>query len=77
MLACHGCPQIVLISNLFGVNLIREQMAIFDRDKPRINRRALLAGLLRCGHRTRRMQVRDNRRAAGYQCRGACLPTMC
>ena len=33
--------------------------------------RALLAGLLRCGHCTRRMQVRDNGRSAGYQCRGA------
>ena len=32
--------------------------------------RALLAGLLRCGHCTRRMQVRDNGRAVGYQCRG-------
>ena len=33
--------------------------------------RALLAGLLRCGHCMRRMQVRDNGRSAGYQCRGA------
>ena len=33
--------------------------------------RALLAGLLRCGHCTRRMQVRDNGKAVGYQCRGA------
>ena len=32
--------------------------------------RALLAGLLRCGHCTRRMQVRDNGRAVGYQCKG-------
>ena len=32
--------------------------------------RALLAGLLRCGRCTRRMQVRDNGRAVGYHCRG-------
>lgn len=32
--------------------------------------RALLAGLLRCGHCTRRMQVRDNGRAVGYDCKG-------
>lgn len=32
--------------------------------------RALLAGLLRCGRCTRRMQVRDNGRAVGYTCRG-------
>jgi len=32
--------------------------------------RALLSGLLRCGHCRRRMQVRDNGRSAGYQCRG-------
>ena len=32
--------------------------------------RALLAGLLRCGHCTRRMQVRDNGQRAGYHCRG-------
>ena len=32
--------------------------------------RALLAGLLRCGRCSRRMQVRDNGKAVGYQCRG-------
>ena len=33
--------------------------------------RALLAGLLRCGHCTRRIQVRDNGQAVGYQCPGS------
>ena len=32
--------------------------------------RALLAGLLRCGHCQRRLQVRDNGKAVGYCCRG-------
>ena len=32
--------------------------------------RALLAGRLRCGHCARRMQVRDNGRAVGYECPG-------
>ena len=32
--------------------------------------RALLAGLVRCGRCTRRMQVWDNGKAAGYRCRG-------
>ena len=32
--------------------------------------RALLAGLLRCGCCTRRMQVRDNGKTVGYHCRG-------
>ena len=33
--------------------------------------RALLAGLLRCGHCQRRIQVRDNGKSAGYSCSGA------
>ena len=32
--------------------------------------RALLAGLLRCGHCQRRIQVRDNGKSVGYSCRG-------
>ena len=32
--------------------------------------RALLAGLLRCGRCTRRMQVQDNGKAVSYRCRG-------
>ena len=32
--------------------------------------RALLAGLLRCGRCTRRMQVRDNGKTVSYRCRG-------
>ena len=33
--------------------------------------RALLAGLLRCGHCQRRIQVSDNGKSAGYRCSGA------
>ena len=40
------------------------------RGAPRAGR-GLLAGLLRCGHCTRRMQVRDNGKTVGYHCRGA------
>ena len=36
--------------------------------------RALLAGLLRCGHCQRRIQVRDNGKSVGYLCSGATGP---